>query len=111
LLTDRHADRTLIYSQQRLEAVLNDLGGKEITSVLIEGGGQILGQALDERLIDKVQIYLAPLLTGGPVLAFPGRGAASSVEALRLTKMRYQSIAGDVCIIGYPFRKGAGERE
>jgi diaminohydroxyphosphoribosylaminopyrimidine deaminase/5-amino-6-(5-phosphoribosylamino)uracil reductase len=49
------------------------LGKRGITSVLIEGGGEVLGEALDKRLIDKVQIYLGPILTGGPVVAFPGK--------------------------------------
>jgi diaminohydroxyphosphoribosylaminopyrimidine deaminase / 5-amino-6-(5-phosphoribosylamino)uracil reductase len=101
LFTDRYADRTLVYSRQSLESVLDDLGRKEITSVLIEGGGDILGQALDANLVDKIQIYLAPRLTGGPVLAFAGKGAAATQDALRLTKMAYQKINGDICVTGY----------
>ena len=66
------ADRTLVFRDQSLEAVLAALGQLEITSVLIEGGGDVLGQALDARLIDRVQIYLGPMLTGGPVRAFSG---------------------------------------
>jgi diaminohydroxyphosphoribosylaminopyrimidine deaminase/5-amino-6-(5-phosphoribosylamino)uracil reductase len=106
LFTDRFAHRTLVYRNKSLESVLGDLGRKEITSVLIEGGGDLLAQALEARLIDKLQIYLAPLLTGGPVLAFPGEGAGSSAEALELTKMCYQKLDHDVCINGYPVRPG-----
>lgn len=102
LFTDRHATRTLIYSRKSLRDVLEDLGEKEITSVLIEGGGEVLGRALDERLIDKVQIYLAPLFTGGPVLAFAGDGAATTAEALRFEDMLFERINGDICVSGYP---------
>ena len=70
--------------------------------MLIEGGGEVLGQALDERLIDKVQIYLAPLFTGGPVVAFAANGAAKTAEALRLSNMTFERIDGDICISGYP---------
>ena len=101
LFTDRYSDRTLIFKNASLGAVLKKLGEREITSVLIEGGGQILSQALDARLIDKVQIYLAPLLTGGPVLAFAGKGAGSSKEALHLAKMRYEQVDGNICVTGY----------
>ena len=38
----------------------------------------MLGQAVDARLIDKLQLYLGPILTGGPVIAFPGRGAETA---------------------------------
>ena len=98
---DRFRDRTVVYKKS-LPAVLADLGRREITSVLIEGGGEILGQALDERLIDKVQIYVASLLTGGPVAAFAGKGCASSSEAARLERIWFAEIGGDVCVTGYP---------
>ncbi len=105
LLTDRWADRTLIYRNQGLKAVLRDLGKREVTSVLIEGGGDVLGQALDAHLIDRVQLYLAPLLTGGPVPAFAGKGAASTKTALRLTQMKFERVGNDLCVTGYPKRK------
>jgi len=105
LFSDRHAKRTLVYSRKSLREVIEDLGRKEITSVLIEGGGEVLGQALDERLIDKVQIYLAPLFTGGPVLAFARNGAATTAEALRLTGMCYTRINDNICISGYPINR------
>ncbi len=71
-------------SRQNAPQVLADLGRREITSVLIEGGGNVLGQAFDARLVDKVQFYLAPLLTGGPVLAVPGKGAGSTADGAAL---------------------------
>src|SRR6266478_3849515 len=74
LLSDKFAARTLIYKRKSLAAVLRNLSKRGITSVLIEGGGEVLGQALDARLIDKLQLYLGPIFTGGPVIAFPGRG-------------------------------------
>jgi diaminohydroxyphosphoribosylaminopyrimidine deaminase/5-amino-6-(5-phosphoribosylamino)uracil reductase len=69
---------------------------------LIEGGGDVLSQALDQGLIDKVQIYIAPLFTGGNVLAFGGNGAASTQQSLRLGSPRYERIGQDICITGYP---------
>lgn len=111
LFSDRFARRTLVYKKKSLEQVLVDLGRKEITSVLIEGGGDVLAQALDARFIDKLQIYLAPLLAGGPVLAFPGRGVGSTDEAMRLRGAAYQRIGDDICITGYPAQPGEFLRE
>src|SRR6266403_2703702 len=87
LFSDRQAARTLVYKRKRLAAVLEDLGKRNLTSVLIEGGGEILGQALDARLIDKVQLYLGPILTGGPVIAFSGRGTGTTANAIRLDRV------------------------
>jgi diaminohydroxyphosphoribosylaminopyrimidine deaminase/5-amino-6-(5-phosphoribosylamino)uracil reductase len=110
LFRDRFAERTLVYRRKALGSVLEDLGGKNVTSVLIEGGGEILGQALDSALIDKVQIYLGPMMTGGPVVAFAGRGAPDTTEAARLERVSYCRLADNVCIVGYPrFQNRTGE--
>jgi len=85
-----------------LSAVLADLGRKEVVSVLIEGGGQLLGAALDAALVDRVQIYLGPIVIGGPVIAFAGRGAGRVIESVHLTKLAYTPIGQSICITGYP---------
>jgi len=102
LFSDRLASRTLICEGKSLATVLKNLGKRSITSVLIEGGGEVLGQALDARLIDRVQVYLGPILTGGPVIAFPGRGAENALNGLRLRDVSYQQIGQSICITGYP---------
>jgi diaminohydroxyphosphoribosylaminopyrimidine deaminase/5-amino-6-(5-phosphoribosylamino)uracil reductase len=102
LFCDRLTARTLVYRRKSLASVLKDLGKKNVTSVLIEGGGDVLGQALDARLIDKVHIYLGPILAGGSVIAFPGRGAATTTNALRLNRVSYRRTGQTVCIVGYP---------
>jgi diaminohydroxyphosphoribosylaminopyrimidine deaminase / 5-amino-6-(5-phosphoribosylamino)uracil reductase len=102
LFSDKFAARTLIFRRKSLASVLKRLGTRGVTSVLIEGGGEVLGEALDQRLIDKVQIYLGPILTGGPVVAFPGQGAGKTADALRLRRIEYQQIGETVSIRGYP---------
>lgn len=102
IFTDRFAARTLTYGRIQLATLLRELGEKEIVSVLIEGGGDVLGQALDQRLIDKLQVYVAPVFIGGPTIAFAGNGAESTAEAARLARVRYERIGGDIWLVGYP---------
>jgi len=102
LFSDRLSSRTLIYQRESLAAVLRSLAKRGVTSVLIEGGGDVLGQAVDARLIDKLQLYLGPILTGGPIIAFPGRGTATVANALRLRRVSYQQIGKSVCVTAYP---------
>jgi diaminohydroxyphosphoribosylaminopyrimidine deaminase/5-amino-6-(5-phosphoribosylamino)uracil reductase len=102
LFSDRLASRTLIFRSKSLATALKNLGERNITSVLIEGGGEVLSRALDARLIDKVQLYLGPILTGGPVIAFPGRGAESAANALRLRRVSYEQVGQSICITAYP---------
>jgi diaminohydroxyphosphoribosylaminopyrimidine deaminase/5-amino-6-(5-phosphoribosylamino)uracil reductase len=111
LFRDRFKEKTIVYRKKSLPLVLRDLGKKSVTSVLIEGGGNILGQALDAGLIDKVQIYLGPIFTGGPVIAFGGRGASSTQTAVRLTRLSYAKLGDDVRVMGYPVYKSANAAE
>lgn len=102
LFNDRFKKRTLVYRNKSLTAVLGDLGKRGVTSLLIEGGGKVLGDALDRHLIDKIQIYVAPLLTGGPVIAFGGKGCAGTADAVRIERISYSKISQDICVSGYP---------
>jgi diaminohydroxyphosphoribosylaminopyrimidine deaminase / 5-amino-6-(5-phosphoribosylamino)uracil reductase len=99
---DRFAKNSFVYRNLPLAAVLADLGQKNVTSVLIEGGGEILGHALDERLVDKVQIYLAPIFTGGPTVAFGGRGESTANASAHLEQVRFEKIGRDISVTGYP---------
>jgi diaminohydroxyphosphoribosylaminopyrimidine deaminase / 5-amino-6-(5-phosphoribosylamino)uracil reductase len=98
LLTDVHRERTLIYSN--LKSALRDLGKRGVVSALIEGGGEILGQAFDRALVDEVRFYLAPVLTGGKVSAVGGLGVARNVDAVRLESASYERFGNDVCLSG-----------
>lgn len=109
ILTDRFAAKTLVFRSKPLKAVLSELGKKDVTSVLIEGGGQILTQALEQRVIDKLQICLGPMISGGPVMGFGGSGAGATSEAVRLKRVCYERLGDDLCVTGYPNYPGQAE--
>ncbi|MEO6054761.1 MAG: bifunctional diaminohydroxyphosphoribosylaminopyrimidine deaminase/5-amino-6-(5-phosphoribosylamino)uracil reductase RibD [Chthoniobacterales bacterium] len=102
VFTDRFRDRTVIYKSGTLRSVLKKLGSQGVVSVLIEGGGEIFGQAFDAALVQKVHIYTAPVLLGGPVPAVGGRGVNSNAQAIRLANISYKRIRDDIRIVGYP---------
>ena len=102
IFTDRYAKDTLVYRDEPLAAVLADLGKKNVVSLIVEGGGNVLGHAFDQRLIDKVQIYIAPILTGGGISAFAGNGAGSTSQSARLDRIKFERIGPDLCLTGYP---------
>lgn len=99
LFTDEHRERTLVYKKRRLEWVLRDLGNRGVTSVLIEGGMEVLGEAFDRRLVDRVQFYIAPLIVGGGKLAVGGRGFGSR-EAPVIERVEYRRIGSELVIAG-----------
>ncbi len=74
LFTDAWKERTLVFRRQPLAQVLSVLGQRQVTSVLIEGGGKVLGEAFDGGLVDEVQFYFTPLLAGWSHHGGGGRG-------------------------------------
>ncbi len=99
LFTDEHRDQTLVYRGKSLRAVLRDLGKRGCTSVLIEGGGEVLGAAFDAKLVQHAVFYIAPILCGGPDV-IQGRGAAASSAAARLEAPVYRRVSGDIVVEG-----------
>jgi len=100
VFTDEHCDRTLVFAGRALRSVLEELGQREMISVLIEGGMRVLGEAFDERLVDQVCLYVAPLLLGGPKLVLGGLGAGSTAEAPRIINPQYERFGDDLRLWG-----------
>ncbi len=94
-----------------LGGLLAALGERGLTSVLVEGGAELLGALFDGRHVDKVVAFIAPVVIGGtdaPVIG--GRGAERIADALRLRDVRYEPIEGDLMVVGYPERPPAARR-
>ena len=97
VLTDEHAERTLIHTRQQLECVLRELVCEHgVLSVLVEAGGRLVGRLLDEGWADELVVYLAPLLTGGPTPATGGEGVREISDRLRLEGVCFQRFENDV---------------
>ena len=111
IFTDAHRDRTLVYRGKSMRAVLRDLGQRQVTSVLIEGGGQVLGEAFDRRLVHRIQFYVAPLLCGGPAVIIGGHGARSTADSIAIRHPHYEKVGSDLRLTGeveYPASVSAG---
>jgi diaminohydroxyphosphoribosylaminopyrimidine deaminase / 5-amino-6-(5-phosphoribosylamino)uracil reductase len=101
LLTDENRERTIIYRDTAWSDLLKDLGIKGVTRLLVEGGGDVLGQFRDQNLIDEVWCFITPLLTGGDKPSFGGAGVERPEEASRLHRIRYKRLGDDVLVIGH----------
>lgn len=86
-----------------LKSCLSSLGEKGITSLLVEGGSQVYGAFLDEGLVDKFLLFLAPRLMGDEeaLSIFGGRGVATLQEATPLREVKVKRVGGDILIEGY----------
>jgi diaminohydroxyphosphoribosylaminopyrimidine deaminase/5-amino-6-(5-phosphoribosylamino)uracil reductase len=79
-----------------LRAALRALGRMNITSVLVEGGGELLGAMFDAQLVDRVAFFCAPMVIGGrtAVPSVGGEGAAQVRQAVRLRDCRWSRVPG-----------------
>lgn len=85
-----------------LNALLRELGKRQLSNILVEGGGQLLGSFFDADLIDELHVFLAPKLVGGQAASSPveGLGLETIPELSQLTEQTIQILEGDVYING-----------
>ena len=83
--------------------LMKKLGEKEITSILVEAGSSMNAHALEEEIVDKVMVFIAPKIIGGKE-SFPAVGGKSFrklEEAYRLKDIKMRRIGEDFLIEGY----------
>jgi diaminohydroxyphosphoribosylaminopyrimidine deaminase/5-amino-6-(5-phosphoribosylamino)uracil reductase len=91
LFSDQHKDRTLVFRNQPLKEILADLGQREISHVLIEGGGEILTEAFRKKLVNEVAFFIAPSVIGTPTRALNKLGSS-----LKLHDVSYEHAGPDL---------------
>lgn len=86
-----------------LRALLTVLGERDITGVLVEGGGAVIGSLFDLRLVDKVVAFVAPVIIGGRGAISPvaGAGIDDMADVMRLGDVQMLRFGEDIAIIGY----------
>ena len=84
-----------------LKAVLKNLGGRGITSVLVEGGSKIHASFIQHKLADQAYLFFAPIFIGGDGISVTSRfGLENIQEAQRLTDIRTKRFNDDILING-----------
>jgi diaminohydroxyphosphoribosylaminopyrimidine deaminase/5-amino-6-(5-phosphoribosylamino)uracil reductase len=93
-----------------LSLVLDELGKREIQSVLVEGGANVAGNFLDAGLVDKVTVFIAPKIIGGSdaPTAVAGTGAETLAKAIELQDVVVTGRGQDIEFTGYPKGKDEG---
>jgi diaminohydroxyphosphoribosylaminopyrimidine deaminase/5-amino-6-(5-phosphoribosylamino)uracil reductase len=86
-----------------LAALLDELGNRELTDVLVEGGPTLIGDLVERRLVDRYVFYIAPKLLGQVGLsAIAGLVAPNIADARELTITSVRRTGADVKIEARP---------
>ncbi|MFH1638981.1 MAG: bifunctional diaminohydroxyphosphoribosylaminopyrimidine deaminase/5-amino-6-(5-phosphoribosylamino)uracil reductase RibD, partial [Chloroflexota bacterium] len=98
-LMELPANEGLVDMRKLLEA----LGKRGITSILVEGGGILLGSLFDLGLIDKIIIFIAPIIIGGSKarMAVAGNGVDKIVDSYHLEQVNIEKFGPDLMVSGY----------
>jgi diaminohydroxyphosphoribosylaminopyrimidine deaminase / 5-amino-6-(5-phosphoribosylamino)uracil reductase len=87
-----------------LRALMDTLGKRSMTSVLLEGGATLMGAMIRERLVDKFCIFKASKILGGsdgrPMAL--GQGPSRMDQSIPLKDVRVRRFGEDLLITGYP---------
>ena len=74
-----------------LGEVLDELGRRDVSQLLVEGGAMVAGEFHRQGLVDRYIVYLAPALMGGddgaPLFAGPGAGSIGELDRLKVDRM------------------------
>ncbi|MBI5090858.1 MAG: bifunctional diaminohydroxyphosphoribosylaminopyrimidine deaminase/5-amino-6-(5-phosphoribosylamino)uracil reductase RibD [Candidatus Hydrogenedentes bacterium] len=86
-----------------IRLLMRELAKREVTSVLIEGGGTTHASAFEAGIVDKVMFFVAPKIVGGrdAVTAVEGEGIARMNDAVVLENMTVRPVGIDLLIEAY----------
>ncbi|HVN67600.1 MAG TPA: bifunctional diaminohydroxyphosphoribosylaminopyrimidine deaminase/5-amino-6-(5-phosphoribosylamino)uracil reductase RibD [Candidatus Sulfotelmatobacter sp.] len=83
--------------------LLKKLGEMKITSVLVEGGGEVNASFIDARAVDKAYFNIVPKIFGGRDAKTPveGLGVKYPIQARWLKNLHVERLGDDILVSGY----------
>ncbi|HXX53728.1 MAG TPA: bifunctional diaminohydroxyphosphoribosylaminopyrimidine deaminase/5-amino-6-(5-phosphoribosylamino)uracil reductase RibD [Thermodesulfovibrionales bacterium] len=103
ILLDNGVSIILYKVSLKLLWLLEKLGERGITSLMIEGGSSLNAHCLEEGIVDKVMLFVAPKIMGG-VHSYPAVGGSASrrlTETYMLKDMAARKVGEDLLVEGY----------
>ena len=85
-----------------LENILKDLASRDCINVLMEGGGKLLGSLIDLNLVNKVRLFISPMLIGGESStdSIGGDGIEFISQSKKITDIEVKIIESDIMVTG-----------
>ncbi|MDD5120159.1 MAG: bifunctional diaminohydroxyphosphoribosylaminopyrimidine deaminase/5-amino-6-(5-phosphoribosylamino)uracil reductase RibD [Candidatus Omnitrophica bacterium] len=86
--------------QINLRDALKKLAQLQISNIIVEGGGTLIGSLFDERLVDKILFFISPKIIGGKdaVSSVMGNGIKRIDAAIRLSDLKINRFGEELLV-------------
>ena len=86
--------------QINLRDALKKLAQLQISNIIVEGGGTLIGSLFDERLVDKILFFISPKIIGGKdaVSSVMGSGVKRIDQAIKLCDLKIRRFGEDLLV-------------
>lgn len=105
LQSDYFRGKTLLVDEKDghtdLKQAMHELANLPVTSILVEGGQNLTSALLRERLVDKIECFIAPKMLGGGTRSVMGIGIDHMDEILEFRETQWQQVGSDLLFSGY----------
>ncbi len=100
LLKDEGFEEPARFVAGDLRVLLEGLANEGYQSILLECGGELLGQFLEQKLVDEWISYFSPIVCGGDRPATGATGVSTLNKRPRLKKVSYVQFENDIRVRG-----------
>jgi diaminohydroxyphosphoribosylaminopyrimidine deaminase/5-amino-6-(5-phosphoribosylamino)uracil reductase len=86
--------------QINLRDALKKLARLQISNIIVEGGGTLIGSLFDERLVDKILFFISPKIIGGKdaVSSVMGNGVKRIDQAIKLRDLKIRRFGEELLV-------------
>lgn len=86
--------------QINLRDALKKIAQLQITNIIVEGGGTLIGSLFDERLVDKVLFFISPKIIGGKdaISSVMGKGVRRVDQAIKLRGVKFRRFGEELLV-------------
>lgn len=84
------------------KSLLRVLGERGIVSILVEGGGAVIGSAIREKVVNEIYVFVAPKIIGGSqsISSVGGDGIRFLKQATHIKNLEIERLGRDILVRG-----------